>query len=768
MNTSTFSDKDLVLRILSGHPDLFAPLVERHIRAAHAIAYARLGNASDAEDAVQEAFLRAYEGLASLRDPAKFAAWLLTIARHEAARVAAKRSHALAPSDRHLDHTSNPSDSSSQSDWSDRSSSSTTQPDPAQREMNEILRGHVMRLPEPAREVLMLHYFAGHSAREIAALLDLRRAAVLKRLQRAREQLAETMLRDLEAARPTEASLTKQVAHIAALAATVGIPAAVATTTIATAATLLSVKALAGVTTLIVISAGAVIYTVSSRDSNGLTVQSTVSALPPPSKSKAAPEDTSSKDEATPPATLPATAPTPRLPEAVAVPASDVQAILSESLDGIWNATILKTISRSPQTKSNPPAAPSTAILATAELSFEQTETNIEIYGPKGTDRKMGRGSIANNRLRLKIALPILTSLGVPTLSAEGEFQPGANAIELRGTYVTGDHPYTFDTTDGPRTESPESLPVTVTLARVPAEELSMRDYIAQKNQDVEALRDAIRRYQKDHAGAYPLLLEYLVPVYLKSLEKYSKEAGATVQYNPPNHPLPNLDAFPYKLEQIIHRDSPYHPELALPDRLAAFEEDLKRFWGEDFMAKPLIVVSYDKYDLRMYLSLEGNVDYSNVSGAGSDAPALSPEMIRARQRASCANNLKQLGLSFKMFMNEMPGEYSPPGWMTAYLQYMPDRRILTCPGAQPATLSYQLIWPTATEAEFLQLYRDRVDPNATQSEANARVPVIIEINECEGSGGRNVLFLDGHVEFIKGPLDQNPRIKPFLNLKRP
>ena len=56
MNTSSLSDNELVTRILSGHPDLFGPLVERHIRATHAIAYARLGNASDAEDAVQEAF----------------------------------------------------------------------------------------------------------------------------------------------------------------------------------------------------------------------------------------------------------------------------------------------------------------------------------------------------------------------------------------------------------------------------------------------------------------------------------------------------------------------------------------------------------------------------------------------------------------------------------------------------------------------------------------------------------------------------------------
>ncbi len=224
MNISHLSDKDLVTRILSGHPDLFGALVERHIRAAHAIAYARLGNTTDAEDAVQEAFLRAYEKLATLRDPARFAAWLLTIARHEASRVAAKR---FRNQHTDIDLTAQYPESSfsESSDPEDISALQAAHPDPAQHEMNAILRDHVMRLPEPAREVLLLHYFAGHSARDIAALLDLRRAAVLKRLQRAREQLAETMLRDLKTARPSEASLSKQIVRIAALTTALALPA---------------------------------------------------------------------------------------------------------------------------------------------------------------------------------------------------------------------------------------------------------------------------------------------------------------------------------------------------------------------------------------------------------------------------------------------------------------------------------------------------------------------------------------------------------------
>ena len=85
------SDDKLVRRILSGERDDFGELVRRYLGPAHAVAYAQLGNAAEAEDVVQEAFLRAFERLDSLREPEKFGAWLLTIARSFAYKALNKR-----------------------------------------------------------------------------------------------------------------------------------------------------------------------------------------------------------------------------------------------------------------------------------------------------------------------------------------------------------------------------------------------------------------------------------------------------------------------------------------------------------------------------------------------------------------------------------------------------------------------------------------------------------------------------------------------------
>ncbi len=225
MSATAHSDQELVRQIRAGGRDAFSTLVERYIHSALAIARARLLNPADADDAVQEAFLRAYQRLATLRDPAKFGPWLLTIARHEAARLVVKGRSTLG-----ADPAATPD-------------ATTTESSPSQRELHVILREHVARLPEAARDVLLLHYFAGHSTREIAALLGLRQAAVLKRLQRAREHLAETMLRDLEAFRPNEASLRKQVVRIVALASAVSVQQVAAGTAFTAAASLLFPKA---------------------------------------------------------------------------------------------------------------------------------------------------------------------------------------------------------------------------------------------------------------------------------------------------------------------------------------------------------------------------------------------------------------------------------------------------------------------------------------------------------------------------------------------
>ena len=76
------SDARSVEQVLAGHTHAFESLVRRHLAAVSGLAYAQIGNRADAEDATQEAFLRAFRSLDTLRDGGKFLPWLAGITRN--------------------------------------------------------------------------------------------------------------------------------------------------------------------------------------------------------------------------------------------------------------------------------------------------------------------------------------------------------------------------------------------------------------------------------------------------------------------------------------------------------------------------------------------------------------------------------------------------------------------------------------------------------------------------------------------------------------
>jgi RNA polymerase sigma-70 factor (ECF subfamily) len=74
------NDLGLVTRARAGDTDAFRVLVERHSRALFRLAYRMTGNQQDAEDVVQDSFLRAYKQLARFDERASFGTWLYRIA----------------------------------------------------------------------------------------------------------------------------------------------------------------------------------------------------------------------------------------------------------------------------------------------------------------------------------------------------------------------------------------------------------------------------------------------------------------------------------------------------------------------------------------------------------------------------------------------------------------------------------------------------------------------------------------------------------------
>jgi len=78
------TDAIAIERVLAGDREAYRSLVERHSRNVHRLAYRLTGNAHDAEDVVQEAFLRAYQKLQQFEARANFGTWVYRIAANYA------------------------------------------------------------------------------------------------------------------------------------------------------------------------------------------------------------------------------------------------------------------------------------------------------------------------------------------------------------------------------------------------------------------------------------------------------------------------------------------------------------------------------------------------------------------------------------------------------------------------------------------------------------------------------------------------------------
>lgn len=133
-----------------------------------------------AEEVVQEALLRAWKSLDSLRDDGAAKSWLLTIVRRENARYFDRKKLETVDID-----NLTPAQSAMLAET----------PDPAVDDMREA----IYRLDDDYREPLMLQVLLGHSTNEIAELMGLNQGAVLTRLHRARLKLKDLMAKEAAA-----------------------------------------------------------------------------------------------------------------------------------------------------------------------------------------------------------------------------------------------------------------------------------------------------------------------------------------------------------------------------------------------------------------------------------------------------------------------------------------------------------------------------------------------------------------------------------------
>ena len=174
----TASDRQIVDAVLGGDRDAFRLLVERESAMVIAACRRILGSPTDAQDAAQEAFVRAYQSLATYRGDGPFGAWVRRIAvRIAVARLAVDGGLSLDD---------------------DRATISTWSPvdgDPVGRvldsEEREALAEAIARLPADQRQVVMLRFYGERSVEDIARLTDRPIGTVKSRLSRGIATLRE-------------------------------------------------------------------------------------------------------------------------------------------------------------------------------------------------------------------------------------------------------------------------------------------------------------------------------------------------------------------------------------------------------------------------------------------------------------------------------------------------------------------------------------------------------------------------------------------------
>jgi RNA polymerase sigma-70 factor, ECF subfamily len=187
-------DAELVLLARRPDGDAFRVIMQRHNQRLYRLARAVMRNDSEAEDVVQEAYVRAFTNLATFRGDSSLATWLSRIVLNEAFGRSRRRRETV-------DLTAIESRQQSQGQII-ASPHSSPQIDPeramAQREIQLILERAIDRLPETFRTVLVARVIEEMSVGETAILLGLRPETVKTRLHRARGLLKKALNKDAD------------------------------------------------------------------------------------------------------------------------------------------------------------------------------------------------------------------------------------------------------------------------------------------------------------------------------------------------------------------------------------------------------------------------------------------------------------------------------------------------------------------------------------------------------------------------------------------
>lgn len=177
---TVITDLEIVLEVLKGHRDSYALLVRKYEGKVRGTCLMMLSNPTEAEDAAQEVFIKAYHALGQFKWNAQFSTWIYRIAFNHCINILRKRKRQKTES---WDALLEKEGEKIEKLFSMRAESSF--PD----EYSEILAKLLSHLPDKSREMIVLREVNGLSYQELAEQLNCTVDSVKARLKRTRQEL---------------------------------------------------------------------------------------------------------------------------------------------------------------------------------------------------------------------------------------------------------------------------------------------------------------------------------------------------------------------------------------------------------------------------------------------------------------------------------------------------------------------------------------------------------------------------------------------------
>ncbi len=198
-------DAELIQRILQGDQDAFTPLVNKYQKGVHALVWRKIGDFHIAQEITQDAFLKAYQKLGTLKSYELFGGWLYVIASNLCLDWLRKNP----PPEQSLEVT----DASEVNQVSYSRYITGQQAAEADEARREVVKKLLQKLPESERTVMTLHYLGEMTIKTISEFLGVSPNTVKSRLSRARNRLRkeEDMIRQNLGSFQLPANLTETI-----------------------------------------------------------------------------------------------------------------------------------------------------------------------------------------------------------------------------------------------------------------------------------------------------------------------------------------------------------------------------------------------------------------------------------------------------------------------------------------------------------------------------------------------------------------------------